>query len=321
MSKTILCADDSVTMQKVAEITFRATEYQYVGAKSADEAVSAAKAGKPVLVLADAEMPGQDGYELCRALKNDPALADVPVLVMCGKSQAYDPAKGAEVGADGHVTKPWDTQVMIDKVAEVLAAGGVAKPEGAGAKPAASATPTPVAAAPAPKIPSIPATPATGRSATIMGMPTIKPPMKAPATPGVTPISSSSPSPIMSKPVPEPAPAPAPAPAAKPAPAPAPKPAPVAAAAPAAGGAVSRPPMIKGVPTRRLKLVPADVADRIAAAAAGAASDLGIDPSSPEMKALLALSANVIERIAWEVIPELAEHMLRENLSDLTAKG
>src|SRR5690606_18079260 len=120
MSKTILCADDSATMQKVAEITFAATEYKYVGARSADEALKLAKSDKPALILADAVMPGKTGYDLCKAVKSDPDLAGIPVLLMCGNSQAYDAARGEQVGADGHVTKPWDTQVMLDKVGETL---------------------------------------------------------------------------------------------------------------------------------------------------------------------------------------------------------
>jgi CheY-like chemotaxis protein len=144
MPKTILCVDDSVTMQKVAEITFHATEYQYVGAKNADEGLAAARKERPALILVDAVMPGRTGYDLCAALKADADLKDVPVLLMCGNSQAYDPARGSQVGADGHVIKPWDTQVMLDKVAEVLGSGAKA------ASPAAGAT-APAPRAPAPR--------------------------------------------------------------------------------------------------------------------------------------------------------------------------
>src|SRR5262245_22879844 len=119
MSKVILCADDSVTMQTVADITFRATDYAYVGARSADEAVDKARSQRPVLVLADAVMPGKTGYDLCQALKSDPATADVPVVILCGNSAPYDAARGTQVGADGSLTKPWDTQVMLDKVTEI----------------------------------------------------------------------------------------------------------------------------------------------------------------------------------------------------------
>ncbi|MCA9680413.1 MAG: response regulator, partial [Myxococcales bacterium] len=141
MSKIILCADDSVTMQQVAEITFRGTDFTYVGARSADEALQKAQAQRPALVLADAVMPGKTGYELCQALKGDPALADVPVVILCGNSQAYDAARGAQVGADGSLSKPWDTQVMLDKVGEIIekAAAGTARPGAAASAGAAAA--------------------------------------------------------------------------------------------------------------------------------------------------------------------------------------
>src|SRR5436190_2222370 len=101
MSKVILCADGSVTMQTVAEITFRATEYSYLGARTTDEAIEKIKAQRPVLVLADAVMPGKTGYDLCHALKADPATAEIPVVILCGNSAPYDGARGATAGADG----------------------------------------------------------------------------------------------------------------------------------------------------------------------------------------------------------------------------
>src|SRR6187397_44832 len=153
MSKTILCADDSATMQKVAEITFGGSDYKYVGARSADEALKVGRAERPALILADAIMPGKTGYDLCKAIKSDPDLAGTPVLLMCGNSQAYDNARGEQCGADGHVVKPWDTQVLLDKVVETLgrvASEGVAR-LGAGAVAAAAAAPAarPAAATPA----------------------------------------------------------------------------------------------------------------------------------------------------------------------------
>ena len=328
MTKTILCADDSATMQKVAEITFAASDYTYVGARTADEALKLAKSEKPSLVLADALMPGKTGYDLCKAIKSDPDLAGVPVLLMCGNSQAYDAAKGDAAGADGHVIKPWDTQVMLDKVAEVLGRGaeGVASPTAA-----KTATPNPAAArqpggapkgppmvvpspaqASSPKSPPAPSpsVPQPPRSATIMGMPTFQLPPQGVAGPGagqVPPGSSAG------------APPPA-APnggAATPPPA---RPAPVSAApsgrqnAGASDGA-QRPPMITGEPRRGLRLVP------IQEVAAQVASEHGLDPVGPEMQALVKLSREVVERIVWEVVPDLAEAIIRQNLDKLTARA
>ncbi|HWM87799.1 MAG TPA: response regulator, partial [Kofleriaceae bacterium] len=283
MSKTILCADDSATMQKVAEITFAATEYKYVGARTVDEALKLARAEKPALILADAVMPGKNGYDLCRAVKSDAELAGIAVIVMCGNSQAYDGSRGEQAGADGQVTKPWDTQVMLDKVAETLArveSDGAAK-LGQGVQAATSGneraptsrpaprapTPPPVSAAQAPRAPAQmpisppsspvrapsarPATPVPvgpagmpqpPRSATIMGMPTFPLPPAESSAVGVAPVQA----PVQ------------------------PQPAPSAPPVRATGSsndssAPLRPPMIKGTPQRRLRLVPiSEVAAQVA---------------------------------------------------------
>lgn len=439
MSNIILCADDSKTMQTVAEITFRVSDYQYVGATSADEALDKARAQKPALILADAAMPRKDGYELCRAIKDDPALADVPVIVMCGNSSSYDPARGSEVGADGHLNKPWDTQSLLDKVAELLqgAAKGArpaAKPAAAQASrpavvtqppilpatapprtptmigmphaleqveaekprpgqpaPAAAAgrqpgvaaavdnaqplsaplpprlyaktpgkpetAPAPAAAAPAPT-PAAAAAPAA-RPAPAAATPAARPPVGAPiarvatappvgaaapaapaagraparptsvgvpgpaAAPAATPPVAAAPAPAAAKAAPAPAAArPAPvaaALAAKAAPAPAPAPRPESAADSAT--AIGRPPMIRGQAKRRSPAVEALLQGAVARGAAAVALEAGLDPAGPEMRALLALSVDVVERIVWEVVPELAELIIRENLQDLaTAK-
>jgi len=313
MSKIILVADDSTTMQKVAEITFKATEFTYVGARNVDEAVEKARAQKPALVLADAVMQGKSGYDLCQALKSDGKLADVPVVILCGNSAAFDAAKGAQVGADGSLSKPWDTQVMLEKVAEFIdkASGGVARP--GGTAPAVAASSGAVASY-VPKVASAPISsarpepkPAPPRSATIMGMPTIK----FPAGPGIA-------EPVPTVKVPDPVPMKAPARASAPAVSASAAPAMASASVASSGnhGALGRPPMVAGVPSKRSALVERTLA-KMAARLAEAA---GLEPGSPELLALLKLSTEVVERVVWEVVPELAEQIIRENLRELTAR-
>jgi CheY-like chemotaxis protein len=173
MPKHILCADDSMTMQKVVAITFAHTDYQVTGARNADEALAVAKQRRPDLVLADAVMPGKTGYDLCLSLKTDPALRGVPVVILCGNSQAYDEARGKQVGADAFLSKPWDTQIFIDKVGEILARTaqhGVAQVSGA--MPMPPARPGSVPPPPAPPRPMGPPGPAL----TPAGRPAMPPP-------------------------------------------------------------------------------------------------------------------------------------------------
>jgi len=210
VSKIVLCVDDSATMQQVADITFRGTEFTYVGARSFDEGLDKARAQKPTVILVDSHMPGKSGYDLCLALKNDPATASIPVAILVGNASPYDAARGVQVGADANLPKPWDTQTMLEKVGEIVAkaATGVVKPGQAAAAPPAAGAPStgPLGAAKTAAAPTGPgaatgagagagapsagagvaAGPGAGaaaasasmppRSATIMGMPTIKMP-------------------------------------------------------------------------------------------------------------------------------------------------
>ena len=340
MSKIVLCVDDSATMQQVADITFRGTEFTYVGARNFDEALEKAKGSRPAVVLADSQMAGKNGYDLCLALKSDAKLADVPVAILVGNGAPYDAALGAKVGADANLPKPWDTQTMLEKVTEVVAKGAVAKPGQAAAAAAAPAAAAPAAAS-APVAAKTPAAAAAAaaaanqppRSATIMGMPTIKMPA------GNAPVAASTTGPVVSKttvmavpPVsssgnvdvaPAAAPpmkAPAPPAPAKPATAASPATPPTATAtAPTSSQgapAMNRAPMVTGTPTKRSALVERTLA-KMAARLAEAA---GIEPGSPELLALLKLSTEVVERIVWEVVPELAEQIIRENLATLSAQ-
>jgi CheY-like chemotaxis protein len=312
VSKIVLCVDDSAVMQQVADITFRGTELTYVGARSVDEAIEKAKGQKPAIVLADAQMPGKTGYDLCLALKQDAKTADVPVVILCGNSTPYDGAKGTQVGADANLPKPWDTQTMLEKVLELVGKGASAKPGQA----ASSAAAAPAAAKPAPaSAPSAAAMPP--RSATIMGMPTIKMPAGTAAPAGAAaPAPGPSKTTVMAVPPISPSGnMVAPATGAKPDSGPQRVPAPSASAL-ASGGGAGRASMVSGSPTKRSVLVErtlAKMAQRLSEAT-------GLAEGSPELRALLALSAEVVERVVWEVVPELAEQIIRENLSELAAR-
>jgi CheY-like chemotaxis protein len=330
VSKIVLCVDDSQTMQQVADITFRGTEFQYVGARTVEEAISKAKSQKPTIVLADASMPGKNGYDLCMTLKQDAGTSDVPVVILIGNGAPYDVARGTQVGADANLPKPWDTQTMLEKVTEIVGKGATAKPGQASAAAAPAATPA--AAKPAAAAQSSAAAAAAAaaamkeppRSATIMGMPTIK--MPAGVAPAVAPIPSSTKTTAMAVPpiapesmstTPGSGAAPGLRPPAKSAPVSA---APAATPAPSSNGGLggmNRAPMVSGTPTKRSALV-----DRtLAKMAARLAEAAGIEPGSPELLALLKLSTEVVERIVWEVVPELAEQIIRENLATLTKRS
>ena len=84
MPKTLLLADDSVTIQKVVGITFANEDVELVTVDNGDDALVRAREVQPDIVLADVSMPGLNGYALCAELKRDPGLQRIPVLLLTG---------------------------------------------------------------------------------------------------------------------------------------------------------------------------------------------------------------------------------------------
>lgn len=142
MSKTLLLADDSVTIQKVVGISFANEDIQIVTVDNGDDAVSRAREAKPDVVLADVVMPGRSGYEVCEAIKAEAGLRHVPVLLLTGTFEAFDDERARQVGADGHITKPFEAQALVDQVNELLARAPAAAVAAASSEPAAAVSAT-----------------------------------------------------------------------------------------------------------------------------------------------------------------------------------
>ncbi|RLB61352.1 MAG: hypothetical protein DRG80_04120, partial [Deltaproteobacteria bacterium] len=122
MMKKLLLADDSITIQKVVGIILSTEEYQLEITDDGDRAFAKALEEIPDLVIADISMPGKDGFELCRAIKSEPSLSNTSVLLLPGAFDHFDEAKAGEVCADGWLTKPFESQSLLDKVSQLLEA-------------------------------------------------------------------------------------------------------------------------------------------------------------------------------------------------------
>lgn len=155
MGKKILLADDSITIQKVIELTFSDEDFEVVTVGNGRLAIERLPEARPDLVLCDIIMPEKDGYEVCDFIKKTPSLAHIPVLLLTGAFEPFDQERAARVGCDGFLAKPFEPQMLIAKVKELLAQSAL-RPTPA---PAAYTAP---ASAPAPSWPpaSSPAAPA-----------------------------------------------------------------------------------------------------------------------------------------------------------------
>jgi|GEM_PF-1177033 len=120
MGRKILLADDSVTIQKVVNLTFSDEGIDVVSVGNGDVALSRIEEERPDIVLADIFMPGKNGYEVCEYIKNNPQHAHIPVLLLVGAFEPFDQAEAKRVGADGHLTKPFESRALVSLVHSYL---------------------------------------------------------------------------------------------------------------------------------------------------------------------------------------------------------
>ena len=120
--KRILLADDSITIQKVVELTFSEGDYQVVCVGNGAQALRKVQEVRPNIVLLDVIMPEKNGYEVCEQIKRNPATAGIPVLLLTGTFEPFDKKRADQVGADGHLTKPFESQVLVTRVEDLIAA-------------------------------------------------------------------------------------------------------------------------------------------------------------------------------------------------------
>jgi CheY-like chemotaxis protein len=154
MSKKILLADDSITIQKVIELTFSDEDFDVITVGNGRLALEKLPEVRPDIVLCDIIMPEKDGYEVCEQIKTSPATAHVPVLLLTGAFEPFDQERAARAGYDGSLAKPFEPETLIAKVKDLLARAPVraaAPPPPAAAPPAVLPfqRPTPPAAPPA----------------------------------------------------------------------------------------------------------------------------------------------------------------------------
>ncbi|MCU0256989.1 MAG: response regulator, partial [Vicinamibacterales bacterium] len=144
-ARRILVVEDDEDQREVLDIQLRAAGFTVVQVAEGDKVVDVARQARPDLILLDANLPGLDGYSVCRLLKADPELAGTPVVFTTVRAKADDKAVGLLLGADEYLTKPLDFAELVMRVSVLLERRAARL---AATQPPA-AVPDPVAAAPA----------------------------------------------------------------------------------------------------------------------------------------------------------------------------
>jgi CheY-like chemotaxis protein len=158
MSKKILLADDSITIQKVIELTFSDEDFDVVTVGNGRLALEKMGEVRPDIVLCDIIMPEKDGYEVCEQVKHNPASSHIPVLLLTGAFEPFDQERAKRAGYDGALAKPFEPETLIAKVKELLARAPLQ------AAPTPSAAPPSVVPFQRPAPPPPPPAPARGAS-------------------------------------------------------------------------------------------------------------------------------------------------------------
>lgn len=369
MGKKIFLADDSVTIQKVVELTFAETDYQVTASSSGTELLSKLQQELPDLVLCDVVMPDISGYEVCQRIKSNPATLHIPVVLLTGTFEPFDRERALAAGCDAIVTKPFEARALISTVDQLLSQAappvappseeelmGLGVPEGV---PALDFTTTGFdRMVPPPEQP--PASPEQGLELTASSLqsavshPPPPPPELAHAD---SPFGAAAPAPLAGgveqepsleqgfapSPEPEPprggplaeaaAPAFSPQEQASPPPAVQPTAEPAAPApVPPAGtdeevetvppGGFPPPPVAVGADTDGLVArVVEEVLRRLPPAPVSPAGEtrLGDEELERVARRVLELATPLLERIAWEVIPDMAEMLVRQRIAELEA--
>ncbi|HID10542.1 MAG TPA: response regulator [Candidatus Latescibacteria bacterium] len=116
MAGRVLFVDDDRYMRTVAEFLLRREGYEVRTATNAEEALKALEHEVPDVIVSDVVMPGMDGYELCRRVREDPKMKEIPFIFLSAKVGPEDRVRGLDVGADDYVTKPFQPQELLAKL-------------------------------------------------------------------------------------------------------------------------------------------------------------------------------------------------------------
>ncbi|RME98325.1 MAG: response regulator, partial [Alphaproteobacteria bacterium] len=126
MSARILVVDDIEANRRLLQAKLEAQYFTVIQAENGPQALEVARSEQPDIILLDVMMPGMDGYEVCRRLKDDAATAYIPVVMVTALSDAEDRVRGLDAGAEDFLTKPVDDFALMSRVGALMRYNAVA---------------------------------------------------------------------------------------------------------------------------------------------------------------------------------------------------
>lgn len=120
----ILIAEDEPDIRELVAFTLRFAGHEVVATNNGEEAYHKAQEMIPDLIMMDVRMPRMTGYEACRAMKQIPSLADIPVVFLSAKGQDAEIQSGLEAGAEDYLLKPFAPDQLVERVKAILSKFG-----------------------------------------------------------------------------------------------------------------------------------------------------------------------------------------------------
>lgn len=126
--KTILIVEDDPEFRELLTAILKRGDYEVITAKDGAEGYETALEKKPDLIMLDIEMPRMNGYQVCEAVRAEESIKHIPIILITIHSKVNDVVKGLKLGANDHVTKPYDPQEVLIRIESAfkLAEGGAA---------------------------------------------------------------------------------------------------------------------------------------------------------------------------------------------------
>lgn len=122
-ARLVLVADDEPSLRETASFILECEGYEVVTAANGEEALTAIRRDRPRAALLDVNMPKKSGFDVCRAVRADPELAKTFIILLTARGQKSDEAEGLAAGADAYLTKPFDDEEILRRLAAVFEGG------------------------------------------------------------------------------------------------------------------------------------------------------------------------------------------------------